>query len=82
MHPYEDQVADEGEKPREKEKNCNRAMCGIRWLICVGLGVGILDLKRNYWRMIEGNYWIHEKLDLVGRTVLALRRLRFYRADT
>ena len=82
MHSYEDQVADEGEKPGEKEKNRRRAMCGIGWLICVGLGVGILDLKWNYWRKMEGKYWIHEKLDLGGRTVLALRRLRFYRADT
>ena len=45
VHPYEDQVADEGEKPGEKEKNRPRAMCGIGWLICAGSGVGILDLK-------------------------------------
>ena len=45
VHPYEDQVADEGEKLGEKEKNRNRAMCGIGWLICAGLGEGILDLK-------------------------------------
>jgi hypothetical protein len=45
VHPYEDQVADEGEKPGEKEKNRCRAMCGIRWLICAGIEVGILDLK-------------------------------------
>ena len=45
VHSYEDQVADEGEKPWEKEKNRRRAMCGIGWLICAGLGVGFLDLK-------------------------------------
>jgi len=45
VHSYEDQVADEGEKPGEKEKNRRRAMCEIGWLICAGLGVGILDLK-------------------------------------
>ena len=45
VHPYEDQVADEGEKPGEKEKNRRRAMYGIGWLICAGLGVGILELK-------------------------------------
>jgi len=45
VRSYEDQVEDEGEKPGEKEKNRRWAMCGIGWLICVGLGVGILDLK-------------------------------------
>ena len=45
VHSYEDQVADEGEKPGGKEKNRRRSMCGIGWLICAGLGVGILDLK-------------------------------------
>ena len=45
MHSYEDQVADEGEKPGEKEKNRRRAMGEIEWLVCAGLGVGILDLK-------------------------------------
>ena len=33
VHTYEDQVADEGEKLGEKEKNRRRAMCGIGWLI-------------------------------------------------
>ena len=80
MHSYEDQVADEGEKPGEKEKNHRRAMCGIGCLICAGRG-GNFRLEMKLLEEDGGKILDSRKIRFRVRTILALRRLRFYRAD-
>ena len=65
MHPYKDQVADEGEKPGEKEKNCRRAKHGMANML---LRKGIRG----------GNFRLEMKLlEEDGGKILDPRKIRF-----
>ena len=66
VHSYKDQVADEGKKLEEKEKNCRRAMRGMaNMLLQKGIRGGKFRLEM---KLLEEKY---------GGKILDPRKIRF-----